>query len=323
MLQKVYDIIDCGPRHRFVANGKLVHNCDGINLQNLPRKSRLRAAMMAPPGYSFVVGDLSQIELRIGLWLAGQLDLLQAFANGLDLYKKAAMSVFNVGYDEVDKEQRQVGKLHELSEIYGTSAKTVQKTTWVMTGKHLSMAQCESSVANYRSSHPKVVQAWREGQNVLNMLHAGVSGPVWNGVCRVENGAIVKPSGLALHYPNLRQEVDEGTGRTVWVYTKSRRKQVLKKYIYSSAIYQNVVQSLARDVLAVAVHRLNKARREQLPWLNLVGTVHDELLLLVPDQYAVAAKQLLEKALTKQEQWYKDVPLSCEVHIAKRYSEAK
>lgn len=31
----VYDIINCGPRHRFSANGKLVHNSQKINMQNL------------------------------------------------------------------------------------------------------------------------------------------------------------------------------------------------------------------------------------------------------------------------------------------------
>lgn len=36
-LVPVYDIVNCGPRHRFWANGKLVHNSDGINLQNFNR----------------------------------------------------------------------------------------------------------------------------------------------------------------------------------------------------------------------------------------------------------------------------------------------
>lgn len=33
----VYDIVNCGPRHRFWANGFMVHNSDAINVQNLNR----------------------------------------------------------------------------------------------------------------------------------------------------------------------------------------------------------------------------------------------------------------------------------------------
>lgn len=36
-VEPVYDIVNCGPRHRFWANGKLVHNSDSINVQNMNR----------------------------------------------------------------------------------------------------------------------------------------------------------------------------------------------------------------------------------------------------------------------------------------------
>lgn len=39
----VYDIINCGPRHRFSANGKLVHNSGKINLQNMSRPAKPNA----------------------------------------------------------------------------------------------------------------------------------------------------------------------------------------------------------------------------------------------------------------------------------------
>jgi hypothetical protein len=48
----VYDVLNCGPRHRFVANGKLIGNS---NWQNFPRsdpahpeKGALRRAVKAP-----------------------------------------------------------------------------------------------------------------------------------------------------------------------------------------------------------------------------------------------------------------------------------
>ena len=84
--------------------------CDGVNMQNLPRSSPIKHAIQAPEGYVIVGADLSNIELRVSLYFSGQMDKLQIIADGLDLYKAFAATAFKVGYDEVTKEQRFVGK---------------------------------------------------------------------------------------------------------------------------------------------------------------------------------------------------------------------
>ena len=83
---------------------------DSINLQNLPRTSPLKKAIVAPLGYSIVGADLSNIELRVGLYFAGQMDKLEMLGDGLDLYKDFAASAFNIRYADVTDEQRFVGK---------------------------------------------------------------------------------------------------------------------------------------------------------------------------------------------------------------------
>lgn len=110
MLKPVYDIKNCGPRHRYAANGKLIHNCDRVNLQNLPRKSKLKSAIIAPKGYVIVGADLSAIELRLGLAFGGQMDKVEALGRGVDLYKDFASQVYNIGYNEVTDSQRFMGK---------------------------------------------------------------------------------------------------------------------------------------------------------------------------------------------------------------------
>ena len=109
----VYDIKNCGPNHRFVANGKLVHNsgADKVNLQNLPRGGALRKAMRAPTGYCLCVSDSSQIEARTLAWFAGQTDLVDEFKHGVDVYSSFATTVY--GYQVTKKEhpvERHVGK---------------------------------------------------------------------------------------------------------------------------------------------------------------------------------------------------------------------
>lgn len=111
----VYDIQNCGPRHRFMANNKLVHNSDKINLQNLPSRGpngkKLKNTIRAPKGYVIVDGDLSQIEARIVAWLAGQTDLVDAFARGDDVYKFMASKIYGVKPEDVTGEQRFIGKM--------------------------------------------------------------------------------------------------------------------------------------------------------------------------------------------------------------------
>lgn len=66
----VYDILDCGPRNRFVANGKLVHNSQKINMQNLnqikpiTKRTPNGALIMTPAGWSRLfkrAPDMSQV----------------------------------------------------------------------------------------------------------------------------------------------------------------------------------------------------------------------------------------------------------------------
>ena len=83
---------------------------DKVNLQNLPRKSRLKKAIVAPEGYVIVGADLSAIELRLGLAFGGQMDKVEALGRGVDLYKDFASTVYNIPYDTVDDTQRFMGK---------------------------------------------------------------------------------------------------------------------------------------------------------------------------------------------------------------------
>ena len=110
MLEPVYDIKNCGPRHRYAANGKIIHNCDKVNLQNLPRKSRLKSAIVAPKGQVIVGADLSAIELRMGLAFSGQLDKMALLGAGVDLYKDFASVVYGVPSDDINDNQRFMGK---------------------------------------------------------------------------------------------------------------------------------------------------------------------------------------------------------------------
>lgn len=61
-------------------------SCEHPNLQQVPRDKRIRSLISAPPGWTFVECDLSQIELRIAAELAGERTMLDSFARGIDIH---------------------------------------------------------------------------------------------------------------------------------------------------------------------------------------------------------------------------------------------
>ncbi|STX50100.1 DNA polymerase I [Legionella busanensis] len=96
------------------------------NLQNIPIRSEegrlIRTAFIAPPQYTILAADYSQIELRIMAHLSADPNLLKAFASGWDIHTATASEIFQVKLDDVTSEQRRRAKAVNFGLIYGMSA---------------------------------------------------------------------------------------------------------------------------------------------------------------------------------------------------------
>lgn len=328
MLVPVYDIANCGPRHRFVANGRLVHNSD-VNPQNLSRidpdnpkpSDALRKAIIAPPGYKIVVADLSNIELRLGLWLAGQDDKLDLIRQGVDLYRDFAAQAYKIPYDSIGKKDpaRFVGKCASLSLIYGTGAAKLQGTVRIQSKGATTITENEAVNLTrlYRTGYDKVVEAWRQGGKVLDALMAGQTMTyLKNGVVRIGptvNGlGLIKPNGLVLTYPDLKKSINKETGKVEYTYAQRRARDK----VYGSKVFQHCTQSLARDIMADIIVSISKH-------YHVLGTVHDEVLLLAPEDHAETALKELLDIMRKPPAWAPDLPLEAEGGIGDSYGDAK
>src|SRR5690606_35194280 len=82
-------------RQDVAATGRL--SSHDPNLQNIPIRTELgrkiRAAFIAPPGYSIVSADYSQIELRVLAHLSNDPTLIEAFQSGQDIHLRTAMEI--------------------------------------------------------------------------------------------------------------------------------------------------------------------------------------------------------------------------------------
>jgi DNA polymerase-1 len=124
------------------------------NLQNIPIRTKrgreIRNIFVAAPGYILLDADYAQIELRILAHLSQDPNLLQAFAEDIDVHKATASSLFSVPVAEVNAEQRDIAKTVNFSIVYGISDFGLARDLGISIGK------AHDYIAAYDARYQKV-----------------------------------------------------------------------------------------------------------------------------------------------------------------------
>ena len=289
---------------------------DGINLQNLPRTSELRRAICAPKGYKLVASDLSNIELRLAYWFAGDYDKIEMIKNGVDLYKKSAADIMHITYDLVDKDLRFIFKVVNLSGIYGVGANKMHAIL-KQGGVEKDLDEIKNIVYHYRDSNPKLVQAWNDAGTMLEAIHTNKHYTMGNRgiISGIPKKGMLKPNKMILGLPNLRKIVNEN-GRESWVYDKLMGRTIVPEYIHPAKTFQRCIQSLARDIIADQLIAVSKK-------YPVVMTVHDELVMLCKDNEVNDCVSYVKQCMTSASEWCEDLPLDCEIGVGDNYMDAK
>jgi len=132
---------------------------DKLNLQNLPRNSPLKKAIIAPDGYVVLDSDSSQIEARTLAWLAGQDDLVEAFDKGEDVYCIMASAIYGFTVTKANTRERFVGKTTILGAGYGMGAAKFQLQLKNF-GVDVTLDEAKRIIDTYRATYPKIVKLW-------------------------------------------------------------------------------------------------------------------------------------------------------------------
>lgn len=285
---------------------------DKLNLQNLPRKSPLKKALLAPDGYVIVDSDSSQIEARTLAWLAGQNDLVEAFAKGEDVYTQMAKRIFNSN-EPITPEQRFVGKVTILGCGYGMGAKKFLGMSVQYGIKRMSESDAEHIVKTYRDSYPQITDFWKSAQETLTAISENQTIES-TGVIQVRGRQGIRlPNGLFLKYPNLRHIQNEA-GEFEFIYDSKRGKQSLTTKIYGGKLVENICQAVARCIIGEQIVKVAERYR-------VVLTVHDAIACIAPEDQAEEAKEYVMDCMKQSPDWAIGLPLNCEAGYAKSYGE--
>lgn len=304
-----YDILNCGPNHRFVANGKIVHNSI-YNLQNLPKASQIRNTLIAPPGHTLIIVDSSSIEARVLAWFAEQQDLVEIFQQKGDPYRHMASAIYNIPADQIAKKskERDIGKAATLGAGYGMGATKFQATLQ-KTGINVPFEESQRIVEIYRKTNNKIVQLWRYLDSQLHTIandptKASSFGPSLTSqttykCIEFQKNRILLPNGLYLKYPDLQQH--DG-----WTYGNNKK-------IYGGALTENIIQALARIIIG---EQALQAQKEVGP---VVLLVHDEIVCCVATNQAEQALNKLIHIMQTSPTWAPDLPLDAGGEISAYY----
>ena len=240
----------------------------------------IRTMLIPKPGHIFIICDFSAIEARVLAWLAGEQWRMDAFKRGDDIYCASASQMFGVPVVKhgINGELRQKGKVAELACGYGGASGALVSMGALEQG--LKEEELPGIIESWRTANPKIVQFWwdieraaidttqdHKDRKVGKISFQYASNTLW----------MVLPSGRKLAYINPKLKPNR-FGKMALTYegvgTSGKWMRIEQ---YGGRATENCCQATARDLLAEAMWRLEKAG------LCIVGHVHDEVILEVPE----------------------------------------
>ena len=239
----------------------------------------IRTMLIPKAGCEFIVADFSAIEARVLAWLAGEQWRMDAFKRGDDIYCASASQMFGVPVVKhgINGELRQKGKVAELACGYGGAAGALISMGALDMG--LTEEELPGLIDDWRTANPHIVQFWwdvekaamdtvkdHRERSVGRIGFQFSANTLW----------IVLPSGRKLAYIKPRLQTNRFGRMAVTFESLNAANKWSRGETYSGRLVENLTQSTARDLLAEAMWRIERAG------LDIVGHVHDEVILEVP-----------------------------------------
>lgn len=308
-LEKVEDLTIA---NRFIANREL----DNLALfAGEPMDALvgcIRSAIIPAPQHKFVVADLSSIESVVIGWLTDCKWFMDTLAAKHDLYQSFAAHWLGIPYEET-LPHRGKAKPATLGAGYrlggGHLSPEGKKTgLWGYAenmGVHMTQQEAADSVKAFRELCPEIVDAWKQLENCVFQVIRTHRPVKWK-CLKIEYTkpflTIQLPSGRKMYYfrPRIveRQMTVQTGPRKGEKYTtlnfqyegkieKSGGSSWGKVFSHGGKLVENIVQALARDVLAEGLKKAHKMG------FKIVMHVHDEIVTEVPEDSPLTVADLI------------------------------
>ena len=256
------------------------------NMQNIPRDELYRQAFVARPGYKIIGIDYSQQEYRLAGALSGEIAIINAYIEGLDMHTATASILFGVSAKDVTKEQRNYGKTINFAIIYGTSA-------WGLSNNmKITMNKAEEIMEMYFAGYPRLAKFKEMAENRILELGYSIT---------------------ALGRRRYNREVP-------LFGTPKEREKFLARIKREG--FNHIIQGTAADITKLAMINIY----ENNPYgdeLRMLLQVHDEVISEVREDLADEAYLYIQEQMVMAEQpFLGSIPAVADGYISNTWEKA-
>jgi DNA polymerase len=287
-----------------------------------------RAALCAGAGMELKSGDFSAVESVVLALLAAETWKLVAYQTFLQTgdsarepYRILARKMLHKTEDaEITAPERRVGKAGELASQFGGSVGAWRR---IVPDDPRTDGEIKVIIQQWREAHPATCKFWRDLMRAIRVaIRTGkrirVAPPPQPPIVAAfadGNLTLTLPSGRTITYPEARLVPGKFEDAPPDVQFMDNARGQWKPYRgWFGTFVENVVQGVARDLLAAAIERF-EARD-----IPVVFHCHDEITVEVPIG-SLSDQEFLD-ILLKLPPWASGLPLGGKVHSGPHYLEA-
>lgn len=312
-------LLYCGARHTRRWSSQ------GFNIQNLDREPVSvgngqdvwsRRWIVPRPGKIFLCLDFSQIEPRCLNWLVGNEDLLSAIRAGYGIYEAYALAFKGwKGKPGTLKKENLARYTAYKSEVLGLgygmgSAKYVNQAA--KDGLRITLEESTAIVKGFRNQNPRITGLWRQMDEVVKRAVMSKSKVI---ELELPTGDYLRHFHVAATSKrNLETGKVKSSYRSFTIQGDFGRDSIQDR-LWGGVLVENVVQRMARDVMAEASLNCEKAG------LPVLWTSHDEVILELDDDASkMDARKEAEYIMSREPGWCEGLPLAVEGDFVTHYS---
>lgn len=224
----------------------------------------------------FVVADFSAIEARVLAWIAGEDWVNEVFSTHGKIYEAQALSMYNMdcSIEDLDKEFRNKGKVATLSLGYQGGVQALYNMGFEGTEE-----EADDIKTRYRDANSNIVAFWHWLNNsCIKVIKEGITISKYRLIISRDKNflKIQLPSRRVLRYykPHIRKNNWGKDCPAYWGYLNDPKKAKVWTSIatFGGRLTENIVQGIARDILAISLWRLRKLGK-------IIFHVHDEIIM--------------------------------------------